>query len=57
MVEHSMDLGIDGNAALVTASSSGLGKASAKVLARDGPTVVSNGAAIPIDGGVTGANP
>lgn len=52
-----MDLRIDGNAALVAASSSGLGKASAKALTRDGPTVVSNGIAIPIDGGATGANP
>lgn len=52
-----MDLGTGGNAAFVTASSSGLGKASTKALARDGPTVVSNGAAIPIDGGATGANP
>jgi 3-oxoacyl-[acyl-carrier protein] reductase len=38
-----MDLQIDGNAALVTASSSGLGKASAKALARDGVNVVING--------------
>ncbi|MFC6963413.1 SDR family oxidoreductase [Halocatena marina] len=38
-----MDLEIDGNAALVTASSSGLGKASAKALARDGANVVING--------------
>ena len=38
-----MDLGIDGNAALVTASSSGLGKASAKALAREGVNVVING--------------
>ena len=38
-----MDLGIDGNAALVTASSSGLGKASAKALAREGVDVVING--------------
>lgn len=38
-----MDLGIDGNAALVTASSSGLGKASARALARDGANVVING--------------
>ncbi len=38
-----MDLQIDGNAALVTASSSGLGKASALALARDGVNVVING--------------
>jgi 3-oxoacyl-[acyl-carrier protein] reductase len=38
-----MDLGIDGNAALVAASSSGLGKASAKALAREGADVVING--------------
>ncbi|ELZ28396.1 short-chain dehydrogenase/reductase SDR [Halogeometricum pallidum JCM 14848] len=38
-----MDLQIDGNAALVTASSSGLGKASAKALAREGVDVVING--------------
>ena len=38
-----MDLQIDGNAALVTASSSGLGKASAKALAREGVHVVING--------------
>ncbi len=38
-----MDLGISGNAALVTASSSGLGKASARALARDGANVVING--------------
>ncbi|GAB6862894.1 SDR family oxidoreductase [Haloplanus litoreus] len=38
-----MDLEIDGNAALVTASSSGLGKASAKALAREGADVVING--------------
>jgi 3-oxoacyl-[acyl-carrier protein] reductase len=38
-----MDLEIDGNAALVTASSSGLGKASAKALAREGVDVVING--------------
>ncbi|GAA0269020.1 SDR family oxidoreductase [Halobacterium noricense] len=38
-----MDLEIDGNAALVTASSSGLGKASAKALAREGANVVING--------------
>ncbi|MFD1571682.1 SDR family oxidoreductase [Halorubrum laminariae] len=38
-----MDLAIDGNAALVTASSSGLGKASAKALAREGANVVING--------------
>lgn len=38
-----MDLGIDGNAALVTASSSGLGKASATALAREGANVVING--------------
>lgn len=40
---HVMDLQIDGNAALVTASSSGLGKASAKALAREGANVVING--------------
>ena len=38
-----MDLEIDGNAALVTASSSGLGKASARALAREGANVVMNG--------------
>ncbi|WP_276274046.1 SDR family oxidoreductase [Haloarcula litorea] len=38
-----MDLEIDGNAALVTASSSGLGKASATALAREGVDVVING--------------
>jgi 3-oxoacyl-[acyl-carrier protein] reductase len=38
-----MDFEIDGNAALVTASSSGLGKASAKALAREGVDVVING--------------
>ncbi|MFB6295927.1 MAG: SDR family oxidoreductase [Halobacteriales archaeon] len=38
-----MDLAIDGNAALVSASSSGLGKASAKALAREGADVVING--------------
>jgi 3-oxoacyl-[acyl-carrier protein] reductase len=38
-----MDLEIDGDAALVTASSSGLGKASAIALARDGANVVING--------------
>ncbi|WP_256390686.1 SDR family oxidoreductase [Natronoarchaeum rubrum] len=38
-----MDLQIDGDAALVTASSSGLGKASAKALAREGANVVVNG--------------
>lgn len=38
-----MDLEIDGNAALLTASSSGLGKASAKALAREGVNVVVNG--------------
>ncbi|XVH33243.1 SDR family oxidoreductase (plasmid) [Haloferacaceae archaeon DSL9] len=38
-----MDLHIDGNAALVTASSSGLGKASARALAREGVNVVMNG--------------
>jgi 3-oxoacyl-[acyl-carrier protein] reductase len=38
-----MDLDIDGNAALVSASSSGLGKASAKALAREGANVVING--------------
>ncbi|WP_331234884.1 SDR family oxidoreductase [Natronorarus salvus] len=38
-----MDLQIAGNAALVTASSSGLGKASATALAREGANVVVNG--------------
>jgi 3-oxoacyl-[acyl-carrier protein] reductase len=38
-----MDLQIEGNAALVTASSSGLGKASATALAREGANVVVNG--------------
>jgi 3-oxoacyl-[acyl-carrier protein] reductase len=38
-----MELGIEGNAALVTASSSGLGKASAEALARNGANVVVNG--------------
>jgi 3-oxoacyl-[acyl-carrier protein] reductase len=38
-----MDLQIAGNAALVTASSSGLGKASAEALAREGVNVVING--------------
>lgn len=38
-----MDLGIEDNAALVTASSSGLGKASAKALAREGTNIVING--------------
>lgn len=38
-----MDLGIDGNAALVTASSSGLGKAAATSLAAEGVNVVING--------------
>ena len=38
-----MHLEIEGNAALVTASSSGLGKASAIALARDGANVVVNG--------------
>lgn len=38
-----MDLQVDGNAAVVTASSSGLGKASAKALAREGANVVING--------------
>ena len=41
--ETDMDLEIDGNAALVTASSSGLGKASAKALAAEGVNVVING--------------
>lgn len=38
-----MDLGVAGNTALLTASSSGLGKASAKALAREGANVVING--------------
>lgn len=38
-----MDFGIDGNAAIVAASSSGLGKASAHALAREGANVVING--------------
>jgi len=38
-----MDLEIEGDAALVTASSSGLGKASATALAREGADVVING--------------
>jgi 3-oxoacyl-[acyl-carrier protein] reductase len=38
-----MDFEISGNAALVTASSSGLGKASATALAREGVNVVING--------------
>ena len=38
-----MDLGIAGNTALVTASSSGLGKASGMALAREGANVVLNG--------------
>lgn len=38
-----MDLDIEGNAGLVTASSSGLGKAAAKALAREGVNVVVNG--------------
>jgi 3-oxoacyl-[acyl-carrier protein] reductase len=38
-----MDLRIAGNSALITASSSGLGKASAKALAREGANVVING--------------
>ncbi len=38
-----MDLQISGNTALVTASSSGLGKASAKALAREGANVLING--------------
>lgn len=38
-----MDLNIQGNVALVTASSSGLGKASAKALVREGSNVVING--------------
>jgi 3-oxoacyl-[acyl-carrier protein] reductase len=38
-----MDLGLDGNAALVSASSSGLGKASAATLAAEGANVVVNG--------------
>ena len=38
-----MNLNIEGNAALVTASSSGLGKAAATALAREGANVVING--------------
>jgi 3-oxoacyl-[acyl-carrier protein] reductase len=38
-----MQLELDGDTALVTASSSGLGKASAKALAREGANVVING--------------
>jgi 3-oxoacyl-[acyl-carrier protein] reductase len=38
-----MDLDMESNAAVVTASSSGLGKASAKALAREGVDVVVNG--------------
>ncbi|MFB6111806.1 MAG: SDR family oxidoreductase [Halobacteriaceae archaeon] len=38
-----MDLKLSGDAALVTASSSGLGKASARALAREGANVVVNG--------------
>ncbi|WP_227379310.1 SDR family oxidoreductase [Haladaptatus halobius] len=38
-----MDYELDGNVALVTASSSGLGKASAKALASEGANVVING--------------
>lgn len=38
-----MDLGIDGNVALVTASSGGLGRAAARALAREGANVVVNG--------------
>jgi len=38
-----MDLELDGNAALVTASSRGLGKAAATALAREGANVVING--------------
>lgn len=38
-----MDLGIEDNAAIVTASSSGLGKAAATALAREGASVVVNG--------------
>ncbi|MFW6304148.1 MAG: SDR family oxidoreductase [Candidatus Saliniplasma sp.] len=38
-----MDLGIEGNTALILASSSGLGKASAKALAMEGVNIVING--------------
>jgi 3-oxoacyl-[acyl-carrier protein] reductase len=37
-----MDLGLEGNSAAVTASSSGLGRASAIALAREGANVVLN---------------
>jgi 3-oxoacyl-[acyl-carrier protein] reductase len=43
MADTRMPLGIDGDAALVTASSSGLGKASARALAAAGADVVING--------------
>lgn len=42
-VRPAMDLGISGNVAVVAASSSGLGKASAKALAEEGADVVING--------------
>jgi len=38
-----MDLGLGGNVAIITASSSGLGKASARALANEGVNVVING--------------
>ena len=38
-----MDLGIDGKVALVTASSKGLGRASAEALAAEGAAVVLSG--------------
>ncbi len=38
-----MDLQLNGNAAIITASSSGLGRASAKALAKEGVNVVING--------------
>lgn len=43
MIPHHTGLQLAGDAALVTASSSGLGKASANALAREGANVVING--------------